>query len=132
MIIGAHTIIYSQNAEADRVFLRDILKLSNIDIGEGWLIFDLPAAELAVHPSEKNSIHELYFMCADILTFVATMKKQSIPCSSIQALNWGQLTQVTLPGGGQLGVYQPRHARPKAAQAPISTKIRTGRKQRAA
>ena len=116
MIIGAHTIIYSQKPEADRAFLRDVLRLPNIDVGEGWLIFGLPSSELAVHPSEKNNVHEFYFMCADIRTFVAAMEEQGISCSSIQALGWGQLTQVTLPGGGKLGVYQPRHAQPKAAR----------------
>ena len=116
MIIGAHTIIYSQKPEADRAFLRDVLRLPNIDVGEGWLIFALPSPELAVHPSEKNNVHEFYFMCADIHAFVAAMEKQGISCSSIQVLRWGQLTQVTLPGGGQLGVYQPRHAQPKATR----------------
>ena len=116
MIIGAHAIIYSQKPEADRAFLRDVLRLPNIDVGEGWLIFALPSSELAVHPSEKNNVHEFYFMCADIHAFVAAMEKQGVSCSSIQALRWGQLTQVTLPGGGKLGVYQPRHAQPKATR----------------
>jgi len=117
MIIGAHTIIYSQKPDADRAFLRDVLHLPNVDVGEGWLIFGLPSSELAVHPSEKNNVHEFYFMCADIRRFVAAMEEQGIFCSSIQALGWGQLTQVTLPGGGKLGVYQPRHGRPKAMTA---------------
>ncbi len=116
MIIGAHTIIYSQKPEADRAFLRDVLRLPNVDVGEGWLIFGLPSSELAVHPSEKNNVHEFYFMCSDIHAFVAAMEAQSISCSSIRALGWGQLTQVTLPGGGKLGVYQPRHARPKTTR----------------
>ena len=93
---------------------------------EGWLIFGLPSSELAVHPSEKNNVHEFYFMCADILTFVAAMEKQGISCSSIQALGWGQLTQVTLPGGGRVGVYQPRHAQPKTAR-PRNPAKRHGR-----
>ena len=126
MIIGAHTIIYSQKPEADRAFLRDVLRLPNIDVGEGWLIFALPSSELAVHPSERNNVHEFYFMCADIHTFVATMEGRGISCSSIRALGWGQLTRVTLPGGGKLGVYQPRHARPKSASAG-SSKRRSAR-----
>jgi hypothetical protein len=126
MIIGAHTIIYSQKPEADRAFLRDVLRLPNIDVGEGWLIFALPSSELAVHPSEKNNVHEFYFMCADIRTFVATMEERGISCSSIRALGWGQLTQVTLPGGGTLGVYQPQHAQPKAAR-PHSPAKRHGK-----
>lgn len=116
MIIGAHSIIYSRKPEADRAFLRDILQLPHVDVGDGWLIFGLPPAELAVHPSRKNNIHEFYFMCADIHAFVAAMERQGIPCGSIANMGWGQLTQLTLPGGGKLGVYQPRHARPKAAR----------------
>jgi hypothetical protein len=69
VIIGAHSIIYSKDAEADRVFLRDILKLSYVDVGDGWLIFGLPPAEVAVHPSDKNGVQEFYFMVDDIKTF---------------------------------------------------------------
>ena len=80
MITGAHSIIYSTNAEADRNFLRDVLKLPNVDVGHGWLIFGLPPAEIAVHPSENNTVHEFYFMCEDIDAFVAEMKKHDIAC----------------------------------------------------
>lgn len=117
MITGAHTIIYSREPEADRAFLRDALHLPNIDVGEGWLIFALPRSELAVHPARKNDVHEFFFTCSDIHAFVAAMEKRGTVCSSIQTQGWGQLTQVTLPGGGKLGVYQPRHARPKPARA---------------
>jgi hypothetical protein len=113
MITGAHSIIYSTNAEADRAFFRDVLKLTNVDVGDGWLIFGLPPAEVAVHPSEKDDIHEFYLMCDDVEAFVAEMEKKSIMCGPVQDMGWGLLTQVTLPGGGKLGVYQPRHARPK-------------------
>ena len=112
MLIGAHSIIYSKKPEEDRAFLRDILGLSYINSGEGWLIFGLPPAELAVHPSEENNVHEFYFMCADIHAFVAAMEEKGVACSPIQSFSWGELTQVTLPGGGELGVYQPHHARP--------------------
>ena len=114
MIIGAHSIIYSTNAEKDRAFLRDVLKLTNVDVGEGWLIFGLPPAEVAVHPSEENDVHEFYLMVDDVKAFVAEMKKQKIKCGELQDQGWGILTQITLPGGGKLGVYQPRHARPKS------------------
>lgn len=114
MIIGAHTIIYSTDAEADRAFLRDVLKLPNVDVGHGWLIFGLPPAEVAVHPSEENDVHEFYLMCDDIKGFVDGMQKQGIACDPIQTQPYGLLTQLTLPGGGKLGVYQPRHARPEA------------------
>ncbi len=114
MLIGAHSIIYSTNPDADRAFLRDVLTLPNVDLGEGWLIFGLPPAEVAVHPSSKNDVHELYLMCDDIEAFVEEMKTHHIVCSPVQNQGWGLLAQMTLPGGGKLGIYQPRHARPKA------------------
>jgi len=114
MIIGAHSIIYSASPDADRAFLRDVLKLPNVDVGGGWLIFGLPPAEVAVHPSSKNDVHEFYLMCDDVEGFIAEMKKRGIACGPVENQGWGLLTQVTLPGGGNLGVYQPRHARPKA------------------
>ncbi|MGH8031823.1 MAG: VOC family protein [Luteimonas sp.] len=113
MIIGAHSVIFSINPDADRDFLRDILKLTNVDVGNGWLIFGLPPAEVAVHPSDKNNVHEFYLMCDDVEAFIANMKKQNIACDPVQDEGWGLLTQLTLPGGGKLGIYQPRHARPE-------------------
>src|SRR3989442_12982369 len=113
MITGAHSIIYSTDAEADRVFLRDVLRLSNVDVGGGWLIFGLPPAEVAVHPSEKNNVHEFYLMTDDVAAFIADMKENGIACSPARNLGWGVLTEGTLPGGGKLGVLQPRHERPK-------------------
>jgi hypothetical protein len=126
MLIGTHSIIYSRKPEADRLFLRDILGLSHVDIGEGWLIFSLPPSELAVHPSSKNNKQELYFMCTDIHAFITAMKKKKISCSSIQSLGWGELSQITLPGGGKLGVYQPHHARPRTK--PVRSPRRNTRK----
>jgi hypothetical protein len=117
MIIGAHLIISSKNPEADRAFLRDVLKLPNVDVGDGWLIFGLPPAEVAVHPSDENDVHEFYLMSDDVEAFVVEMKKRKIACGPVQNQGWGLLTQVMLPGGGKLGVYQPRHARPKAMSA---------------
>ena len=119
MIIGAHSIIYSVNPEADRVFLRDVLKLPNVDAGDGWLIFGLPPAEVALHPSDKNDVHEFYLMCDDVKAFIAEMKKHSIACSPVQDAGWGLLTQLTLPGGGKLGIYQPRHARPESMSGQV-------------
>ena len=113
MIIGAHSIIYSTSPDGDRAFLRDVLKLTNVDVGDGWLIFGLPPAEVAVHPSDKNDVHEFYLMCDDVEALVAEMKKSDIACEPVQNQGWGLLTHLTLPGGGQLGIYQPRHARPK-------------------
>ena len=122
MLTGGHSIIYSKNAEADRAFLRDVLRLPNVDVGEGWLIFGLPPAEVAVHPSENNDEHEFYLMCDDIRAFVAQMQEHRVACSPVQDQGYGIFTQVTLPGGGKLGVYQPRHARPKAMQAGNGTR----------
>ena len=77
MLTGAHAIIYSTDPEADRVFLRDVLALSHVDVGGGWLIFSLPPAEVAVHPSTRNDLHELYFMCDDVNAFITSMKKRN-------------------------------------------------------
>jgi len=114
MIIGAHSIIYSKNPEADRAFLRDTLKLTNVDVGGGWLVFGLPPAEVAVHPSKKNNVHEFYLLCDDVEAFITQMRKNKIACGPVHNEGWGLLTELTLPGGGKLGVYEPRHARPKA------------------
>ena len=112
LLTGAHAIIYSTNPDADRAFLRDVLGLPHVDVGGGWLIFGLPPSEVAVHPSEKNNVHELYFLCDDIATFVTRMKAHVIDCDPVKDQGWGVLTHITLPGGGRIGVYQPRHARP--------------------
>jgi len=117
MINGAHTIVYSKNPEADRKFMKDVLGLTHVDVGGGWLIFALPPSEVAFHPSNQNDTHELYLMCEDVKVFVAALKKRKIACEPVSDQGWGLLTQITLPGGGKLGVYQPRHARPKYAAA---------------
>ena len=122
MLIGAHSIIYSVNPDADRAFLRDVLTLPNVDAGEGWLIFGLPPAEVAVHPSNKNDVHEFFLMCDDVEAFVRDMKRHNVICGPVQKQGWGLLTQVTLPGGGKLGIYQPRHARPQGISAGKATK----------
>lgn len=109
MIFGAHSIIYSQNADADRAFLRDILGFESVDAGRGWLIFALPPGEVAVHPAEDESHHELYLMCDDVNAEIARLKKQGIACSEVSAQPWGKLTNITLPSGGQLGLYEPHH-----------------------
>lgn len=113
MINGAHTILYSRNPDADRAFLRDVLQLPNVDVGGGWLIFGLPPAEVAVHPSDRNDVHEFYLMCEDIQAFVERVTSHGIACEAVHDAGWGLLSRLTLPGGGKLGVYQPRHARPE-------------------
>jgi hypothetical protein len=117
MIIGAHSIINSTDPGADRAFLRDVLGLPGVDVGGGWLIFGLPPAEVAVHPSDENGVHEFYLMCDDVGAFVVEMKERGVACDPVQSPGWGLLTRLTLPGGGKLGVYEPRHARPRTMGA---------------
>ena len=112
MIHGAHVIIYSKNPEADRAFFSDVLNYESVDAGHGWLIFALPPAEIAVHPSEENDVHELLLMCDDVKALIAEMKKRKVNCSPVEEARWGSITRLTLPGGGELGVYQPKHASP--------------------
>jgi hypothetical protein len=122
MIIGAHSIIYSKDADAYRAFLRDILGLPGIDVGGGWLIFGLPPSEVAFHPHDKNDVHEFYLMCDDAEAFVAEMQKRKVRCTPLQNQGWGILTTITLPGGGNLGVYEPRHARPNSKKSKAKKK----------
>src|SRR5262245_29969352 len=128
MLTGAHSIIYSKKPEADRAFLRDVLGLPSVDVGEGWLIFGLPPSEVAVHPSEENDVHELYFIVDDVQAFAAEMGRRGIDCGAMQDMGWGILTQITLPGGGKIGVYQPRHARPPSARVTKSVVVRSLRR----
>jgi catechol 2,3-dioxygenase-like lactoylglutathione lyase family enzyme len=114
MINGAHIIVYSRDADADRDFFRDVLGWPHVDVGHGWLIFELPPAEVAVHPGDEGGTHELYFMCDDVDAEIAALKARGVACSEPTDQGWGILTQVTLPGGGTIGLYQPRHARASA------------------
>ncbi len=116
MIHGAHVIVYSKDAEADRAFFRDVLGYPFSDAGHGWLIFALPPAEVAVHPSDANDVHELYLMCRDVHALIETMKAKSVQCSSVDEQRWGSITRITLPGGGKIGIYQPKHASPLDAE----------------
>ncbi len=113
MVSGAHVILYSSDASADRAFLRDVLGFRSVDAGHGWLIFALPPAEVAVHPAEKTSgeekRHELYFMCDDLESELKTLYQKGIQCSSVQEERWGSLSRIPLPGGGEIGLYQPKH-----------------------
>ncbi len=111
MITGAHAMIFTADEKADRAFLRDVLELPHIDSGGGWLIFKLPPTELGVHGGE-NGFHQLYFICDDVDAFVAKMRERGVATDAISEQDWGRSTGVTLPGGGKLGIYEPRHARP--------------------
>jgi len=112
MIIGAHVLIQSRDEKADKAFFKDVLKLPSVDAGEGFLIFGLPSAEAAVHSSEKNDVHILHLMCDDVEVFAADMKKRDVACTQPANRGWGTVVEITLPGGGKLGVYQPHHKRP--------------------
>jgi catechol 2,3-dioxygenase-like lactoylglutathione lyase family enzyme len=107
--MGAHVILYSNNAEADRAFLRDVLEFPSVDAGHGWLIFKLPPAEAAVHPTEGPDRAELYLMCEDLDATIKSLADKSVTCGSVDEERWGRKTTIRLPGGGEIGLYQPRH-----------------------
>jgi catechol 2,3-dioxygenase-like lactoylglutathione lyase family enzyme len=109
MIFGAHVIVYSEDADADRDFFREILGFSSVDAGGGWLIFALPPAEVAVHPADEKASHELYFVCDDLEAEMRTLVEKGVQCSEVQEARWGSVTKIRLPGGGEVGLYQPRH-----------------------
>lgn len=110
MITGMHAVIYTRDAKADRAFFRDVLDLPSVDAGDGWLIFAAPPSELACHPAESNGKHELYLMCDDLQAEIARLGKKGTKCGSVSDEGWGILSTVRLPGGGDLGLYEPRHA----------------------
>ncbi|MGA7861793.1 MAG: extradiol dioxygenase [Thermoplasmata archaeon] len=110
-VSGAHVILFSTDADADREFFRTVLKFPHVDAGEGWLIFALPPSELAVHPAERNGPHELYLMCDSIQATIKALKQKKVKCSVPKDQGWGTLATITLPGGGKLGLYQPNHPR---------------------
>ncbi|SHN46498.1 VOC family protein [Cryptosporangium aurantiacum] len=112
MITGAHAILYSSAAEEVRTFLHDVLGFGSVDAGGGWLIFALPPAELAVHPTGGGSSTELYLMCDDIEATLAELKTKGVECQPVTDQGWGLLSRLTLPDGSGLGIYQPRHPSP--------------------
>jgi catechol 2,3-dioxygenase-like lactoylglutathione lyase family enzyme len=117
MIDGVHAIVYTRDAEAARDFFRDVLDLPSVDAGQGWLIFALPPSELAAHPAEGEPRHELYLMCDDIEATVAELRGKGVVFTrEITDEGWGLLTALAIPGGGELGLYEPRHERPAARE----------------
>jgi predicted enzyme related to lactoylglutathione lyase len=113
MITGVHAVIFTTGAEQDRAFFRDVLKLPSVDAGGGWLIFALPPAELAAHPAEEGGQQELYLMCDDVHATVAELKAKGVDVPGpISDEGFGLVTAIRLPGGGELGLYQPRHPTP--------------------
>ncbi|HTT82754.1 MAG TPA: hypothetical protein VMF67_04690 [Rhizomicrobium sp.] len=122
MLIGAHVMLHSRDEAADREFLSDVLKLGSVDAGDGFLIFGMPPAEMAVHGSDRNDHHQLYLMCEDIENFIAEMAERAIAYTQPSFQGWGTVTEITLPGGGKLGVYQPHHKRPEHPAAKPARK----------
>jgi len=113
VITGAHAIVYSHDADADRAFFRDVLELPSVDAGHGWLIFALPPAEIATHPTDGAGRHELYLMCDDIHATVAELERKGVRFGGpIVQERWGSVTAIELPGGGELGLYEPKHPSP--------------------
>ena len=108
MINGAHIILYSKDPEADRAFFRDVLNFSSVDAGHGWLIFGLPPAEAAFLPGD-NDRHEMYFMCDDLKATMESLQAKNVKCGAVKEERWGTLTTIALPGGGKIGLYQPKH-----------------------
>jgi catechol 2,3-dioxygenase-like lactoylglutathione lyase family enzyme len=109
MFSGAHVVVYTKDAEADRAFFRDVIGFDSVDAGGGWLIFALPPAEIAMHPAADNDRHEIYFMCQDLTETVGKLSTKGVECETAHDAGWGILTRFRLPGGGQIGLYQPRH-----------------------
>jgi len=113
MFNGTHMVIYTKDADADRAFFRDVLNLTNEDVGDGWLIFAMPPAELAFHPHEISRAHELYLMCDDVEATRQQLGIKGVDTTGVIDEGWGLLSSFTLPGGGKVGFYQPRHRRPE-------------------
>jgi predicted enzyme related to lactoylglutathione lyase len=110
LISGAHVLIYSRDAAADRAFFKTVLRLDSVDSGGGWLIFALPPAEVALHPTEEQDHHELYLLCEDIEATAQELERRGVPLKRpFDEARWGRVTEITLPGGGRIGLYQPKH-----------------------
>jgi hypothetical protein len=113
VITGAHAIVYTPAAKELRAFLRDVLELDWVDSGGGWLIFALPPAEVAAHPTDGEARHELYLICEDIEATMAELRAKGVEFARpVSDEGWGLMTAILLPGGGELGLYEPRHPRP--------------------
>jgi catechol 2,3-dioxygenase-like lactoylglutathione lyase family enzyme len=112
VIDGAHLVLYSQDAEADRSFFRDVLGFDAVDAGHGWLIFSLPPSEAAFHPATRNERPELYLMCDDLAVTMAELQLKGVRCGPVHDERWGLITTLALPSGSTVGLYQPKHPRP--------------------
>jgi catechol 2,3-dioxygenase-like lactoylglutathione lyase family enzyme len=111
-ISGAHVVLYSTNAEADRKFFRDVLRFKHVDAGGGWLIFALPPSEVAVHPTKsanEDSQHSLFLMCENLDATTNLLHRKRVKCRIVGDERWGKVAMITLPSGMDLGLYEPRH-----------------------
>ena len=133
MINGAHIVLYTTDPEADRAVFRDVLNFASVDAGHGWLIFALPPAEAAFHDLDRHELdkqdlnkqgvapndakqtahHELFLMCDDLAETLRDLKSKHVPVSAVSEQRWGKLANLTLPSGSRLGIYEPKHPRPK-------------------
>ena len=110
LISGAHAMIFSRDPEADRAFFKDVLGFDSVDSGGGWLIFALPPTEVGIHPTEEPERHQLYLLCEDIETTARELERKGVPIKRpFDEARWGRVTEITLPGGGRIGLYQPKH-----------------------
>jgi len=109
MIFGAHTIVFTQDADADRAFFRDVLALDAVDSGGGWLIFALPPTEIAFHPTDGANVNELYLVCDDLADEMRRLEAKGVVFTQVDEERWGNVTRFTLPGGTVIGLYEPKH-----------------------
>ena len=110
MISGVHAVIYTRDPAADRAFFQDVLGFDSVDAGDGWLIFALPPTELGIHPADENGRHQLYLLCDDIEATAKMLAEKGVQLRKpLLELDWGRLAVIGLPGGGELGLYQPKH-----------------------
>ena len=112
LINAAHVVVYSKDPEADRAFFRDVLQFPYVDAGHGWLVFAMPPLEAAFHDSEKNDQHELFLMCDDLAATLRDLKSKHVKVSDVNEQRWGRLATLALPGGGKIGIYEPKHPSP--------------------
>lgn len=116
MINGAHLVIYTRDADADRAFFRETLGFPSVDAGHGWLIFGLPTTEAAFHPAEANNAPDFYLMCDDLKSEIEHLRSRGVKFTEVVEARWGSVTRIRLPGGGEIGLYEPKHPRPPSSE----------------
>jgi catechol 2,3-dioxygenase-like lactoylglutathione lyase family enzyme len=109
VIFGAHVIVFTTDADADRAFFRDVLEMASVDSGGGWLIFEMPPSELAFHPTDERPTNEIYLLCDDLAAEMSRLESKGVVFSAVEEERWGMVTRFSLPGGTTIGLYQPKH-----------------------